>query len=152
MVRQLDAQGLMEDQALGLTENAPDAVRAAAPSSASAGFTAPPSAVMKARPRRTNRGANRATGIAKKVRGRGGVPISAEDNAGSVKWIKYSPYTGEDFGLTPTRLQKRSRVSCCKAASYPYLPGGEWDGTLSISRPFNRRRKRQAVQWYALQK
>src|SRR5712692_5564889 len=62
-----------------------------------------------ASPPRTNPGlANRASGNAKKVeRARASAPISAAGTTEApMKWIKYSRYTGEDFGVDADDLLK----------------------------------------------
>ena len=45
-----------------------------------------------------------------------------------MKWIKYSKYTGEDFGIDADDLLKAlSDFLLQSGFRNPYAPGGEWD-------------------------
>ena len=45
-----------------------------------------------------------------------------------MKWIKYSRYTGEDFGVDADDLLKAlSDFLLQSGFQNPYMPGGEWD-------------------------
>src|SRR3954447_13110768 len=79
-------------------------------------------------PARKNPGpANRASANAK--RARANVPTSAADTTeASMKWIKYSRYTGEDFGVDADDLLKAlSDFLLQSGFNNQYMPGGEWD-------------------------
>src|SRR5204863_5104385 len=60
---------------------------------------------------------------------RANVPTSAADTTeASMKWIKYSRYTGEDFGVDADDLLKAlSDFLLQSGFNNQYMPGGEWD-------------------------
>ena len=152
MVQQLDAiQGLMEKtKALGLTENEPDAVRAAAAEFILEGLYAHrrisrnEERGFSARREAAGRREPRDRGIAKKAeRARASVPISAAGTTEApMKWIKYSRYTGEDFGVDADDLLKAlSDFLLQSGFNNPYMPAASGTSTRwkISSRPFSRR-------------